>query len=351
MSLSFLLSPLADLSRLLPISPSRPPRFLLLPPAMSAAPATRKLRVLCLHGFFQSSPVFRMKTAGLRRALKTCADLDYLQAPHALSDADQFKGKTELGIPEDTHFAWWKFQQPANASGSAASSSAPQRYLGWEASLAHLRAHVAAHGSYDAYLGFSQGAAFLTLVAALANLQKQAPQKMREIAAKSGEAPQDLSFFLQTPAASASDATQDPLADAAAASSSSSSGSASGPLLVFVSGFIPRVAHLKQFFPRPLAPSSAASSAAAAAAAAVPVAAGSSSLATPDPFAFDPDVPLLSFPSLHIYGLGDADVSPLESDTLSRAFNAPNISTHPGGHLVPNSAEFCRVYKQFLGRE
>jgi len=53
-------------------------------------------------------------------------------------------------------------------------------------------------------------------------------------------------------------------------------------------------------------------------------------------------------PSLHILGRSDADVSPLESDTLRRAFLAAHLETHEGGHLVPNNADFCRRYKAFF---
>lgn len=77
------------------------------PAASSAAP----LRILCLHGFFQSAPIFRMKTAALRKVLKNVASLEYIQAPHALSDADQFRNKPADGVPPDCHFTWWRWNQ------------------------------------------------------------------------------------------------------------------------------------------------------------------------------------------------------------------------------------------------
>lgn len=166
------------------------------------------------------------------------------------------------GVTPDTYFAWWKFNQPAQ-----------QRYTGWSQSIAHLRAHIQAQGPFDAYMGFSQGAAFLALVAALASAQRADPAKVDQIAARFGEqVAVDYSWFLAPSAAAAASA------GAGSGADSSALPPLSPPLLILVSGFVPRVPHLKQFFPQPLAPSDGA----------VPPTVSHSA-----PFAFDADIPLI----------------------------------------------------------
>ena len=61
--------------------------------AATAAALPRKLRVLCLHGFYQSATIFRMKTAAMRKSLASVAEFEYLEAPLPISDADEFKMK------------------------------------------------------------------------------------------------------------------------------------------------------------------------------------------------------------------------------------------------------------------
>jgi pimeloyl-ACP methyl ester carboxylesterase len=303
-----------------------------------------------LHGFMQSSPIFRAKTAALRKSLDKICAFDYVQAPHVLTTADEFKHKAHIlsasgdgTVPENTYYAWWKM-----------TSAQPDRYTGWHASVEHLRAHVARHGAYDVYWGFSQGASFLALLAALASAQRSCPAKFAELARKHGAEAQgmDYSWFLAPPPFPAASAA---LGHASAADSASatafsvpspSSSPRSPPLLVFVSGFVPRVRHLRQFFPQPLA-------ADGASVAAAPL--DGAALLPQDNkgpcFEYEPDLPLIDCPSLHVLGRSDADVSPLESDALRRAFLNGCVEAHEGGHVVPNNAEFCRRYKKFFAEK
>lgn len=61
-------------------------------PVSSATPPVLQ-RVLVLHGFFQSAVSSRAKTAALRKVLKNVATIDYVQAPHEITNEDDFKGK------------------------------------------------------------------------------------------------------------------------------------------------------------------------------------------------------------------------------------------------------------------
>jgi hypothetical protein len=49
-----------------------------------APPPARKLRILALHGFLQNAEGFRKRTGSLRKALKSHAELFFLQAPHVV---------------------------------------------------------------------------------------------------------------------------------------------------------------------------------------------------------------------------------------------------------------------------
>ncbi|KIH52439.1 hypothetical protein ANCDUO_17460 [Ancylostoma duodenale] len=43
--------------------------------------ATRKLRILCLHGYRQNDVLFREKTGSLRKQFKKYADFEFVSAP------------------------------------------------------------------------------------------------------------------------------------------------------------------------------------------------------------------------------------------------------------------------------
>lgn len=236
-------------------------------------------------------------------------------------------------------FSWWQFGD-LNAS----------RYSGWSSSVSTLRSHIAAHGPYDGYLGFSQGAAFLALVTAIAHYQQR-----REAQTEGGRALKaspmektrldelaevDCRFILESPKAAAASSVDSSAAADAAFSASSSSLPSPLPRFIFISGFIPRVAHLKQFFPRPLAST--------AADALAPEVESKNAWPQVDDFAYDPDLPLIALPSLHVYGLSDGDVPPRECLALSRTFLNPQIEHHASGHIIPSNAEFGRKYKAFL---
>lgn len=220
--------------------------------------------------------------------------------------------------------------------------------------MTRLREHVVTNGPYDAYLGFSQGASFLALVAAVAHLQVASASTPSLAQSKSGQqrldylGGVDCRWFL--------------------------SGSSAPPKLIFASGFVPRIPSMKQLFPRPLAFDPAANETNAAFA--------DPTLEVADTFEYDDDIPLISketrtygarccdcdrcddafvltihralpslspaLPSLHVFGAADVDVPPRESLTLSRVFLGSVAASHPGGHMIPSNAEWGRRYKQFL---
>jgi hypothetical protein len=44
--------------------------------------ASKKLKILCIHGFAQNAEIFRKKTAVVRKGLSDVADFIYASGPH-----------------------------------------------------------------------------------------------------------------------------------------------------------------------------------------------------------------------------------------------------------------------------
>jgi len=339
---------------------------------MSAAPATvaasasavsRPLRILCIHGFMQSSSIFNRKTGALRKSVAKWASIDYVQAPHEINIHDVFNNKPE-SMAENTYFSWWRM----NAERT--------HYNGWERSVEVLRDHVVSNGPYDCLIGFSQGASFLALVAAIASLQWEA--KQRGINTSNGTSVNGV-HVAHAEALNQIDCTWLMRAGAPdesirrngsnSASSSSSFSLSHRPSLILISGFVPRVPHLRRFFSKPntdaytdlgkrIEDELKVANEAAAGVSDGGVAGRSGTFVRNAPalqgFAYDESIPPINFRSLHVIGLTDRDVPPRESLELLRTFPtsgpAAQLSSHDGGHLVMQNAEFCRIYRAFLNK-
>ncbi|KAL2135872.1 hypothetical protein VTI74DRAFT_6471 [Chaetomium olivicolor] len=98
------------------------------------------MRILCLHGMGTSAQIFKAQTNAFRSKLPPTITFDFVDAP---LPANAAPGITALF--NSRHFAWWNTQTP-DAFRSA---------------HAWLRAYLAAHGPYDAVMGFSQGCALI----------------------------------------------------------------------------------------------------------------------------------------------------------------------------------------------
>ncbi|KAG8464790.1 hypothetical protein KFE25_010158 [Diacronema lutheri] len=107
-----------------------------------------RLRVLCLHGYTQDAERFsRVLSLGLRPHVRDVAELVFVDAPHAARDPAGGR-------------AWW---HPELVSSGASKSWA---YGGWEETLDFLRDVDRARGPFEGLLGFSQGAAVASSLAA-----------------------------------------------------------------------------------------------------------------------------------------------------------------------------------------
>lgn len=150
---------------------------------------SRKLRILCLHGFRQNASSFKGRTASLAKKLKKIAEFVFIDAPHELP----FIYQTPMFIPHGScvpsssprspppplenckkKFAWFVAPNFDGGSGIdwkvADGPFGPLQYQhqtdGYDISLSHLKAAFTQEGPFDGILGFSQGAAMAALISA-----------------------------------------------------------------------------------------------------------------------------------------------------------------------------------------
>ena len=132
------------------------------------------MRILCLHGYRQTTSSFYGRTSALRKvilfriftgrsavemkcgqALRHVARLEYLQGFYTVESTDELANDDEFGSNDDhgksKRFCWWS--EPS--------------YIGWSSSVDRLIAHIQDEGPFDGVLGFSQGSALVCLTLAL----------------------------------------------------------------------------------------------------------------------------------------------------------------------------------------
>ena len=115
----------------------------------SPAASPAKLRILCLHGFLQNADSFRGKVGSLRKALKSRAELIFVDATHLAPSVDTSELRSAGGT--ESPRAWWTWQvgfqdSPYSPNSSGWSTAGMQdtepgmrpskahRYCGWEGS-------------------------------------------------------------------------------------------------------------------------------------------------------------------------------------------------------------------------
>ncbi|CAO3631764.1 unnamed protein product [Cunninghamella echinulata] len=128
-----------------------------------------KLKILCLHGMSQNGAIFRKKTAVIRKKLDKIADMVYITAPHlSLHPNHTSEALREAAADKDAPqelkpFGWWLPKedeiQPTDDS-----------FVGFKESIEVVKDILTKEGPFDGIFGFSQGAAFASmLTAALEN--------------------------------------------------------------------------------------------------------------------------------------------------------------------------------------
>lgn len=136
----------------------------------------RKLKILMLHGYTQSGPLFHAKTRALQKNLDKAFPaapkpghlpsypggvyLSYPTAPLKLSLRD-IPGYDVDGAATDNEdpeaYAWWRRKGDAE----------PYHYAGIEQGLQRVADVLVAEGPFDGAIGFSQGAALAGMLASL----------------------------------------------------------------------------------------------------------------------------------------------------------------------------------------
>lgn len=112
----------------------------------------QKLKVLCLHGYRQTSTTFYEKLGAFRKMVGKKCDMKFVNAPHLVPPNDDDNGAEQRG--------WW-FSQP---HGYFKSTDVSDCDKGFEESLQVIKTAIEEEGPFDGIMGFSQGAALVAII-------------------------------------------------------------------------------------------------------------------------------------------------------------------------------------------
>lgn len=147
--------------------------------------SSKKLRILCLHGFRQNASGFKGRTAALAKKLKSLAELVFVNAPHELPFIYQptKQHNSCMLTPLQSNpppsrcnkkYAWLvarhSFGKKAGGWEKTDTPFDPLQYQqqteGFDESLSYLKSVFSTQGPFDGILGFSQGAAMVAYICA-----------------------------------------------------------------------------------------------------------------------------------------------------------------------------------------
>lgn len=132
--------------------------------APTAMASRSPLKILMLHGYTQSGPIFHAKTRALAKHLQKSfplheVSLCYPTGPLRLNPADipGYTPSSETEPQEIEAYGWWR----------RSSTSEPPEYTGLDDGLSCVADVLRREGPFDGVIGFSQGAALAAMVASL----------------------------------------------------------------------------------------------------------------------------------------------------------------------------------------
>lgn len=131
---------------------------------MAIALQPKKLRVFCLHGYRQNKDVFREKSGAFRKLVKNSVEFHFVSAPHVIPEPEN------MDKPECLQGRGWWFSTP-NRTYRALDKT--DTCIGFEESLELVAEAFKTAGPFDGILGFSQGAAFASILCS-----QQAPDSL-----------------------------------------------------------------------------------------------------------------------------------------------------------------------------
>lgn len=116
----------------------------------SEEPKTRKMRLLCMHGWRTSGDILKMQCAALK--YHTQFEMVTINAPWAADGPpDPMIGQIYSNVP---YYQWYYRHDEGDSI----------RFEGVQESINFIIDHIERTGPYDGLLGFSQGAAITTMV-------------------------------------------------------------------------------------------------------------------------------------------------------------------------------------------
>ncbi|KAG5317621.1 OVCA2 Esterase, partial [Pseudoatta argentina] len=118
-----------------------------------------KLRILTLHGYMQSDVIFSAKLGSLRKGFKKEIDFTFIRAPHKVPS----QNKTGQEDTDENGYGWW-----FNTEDHVFKATVPSNLcVGFKDSVAVIEKVLSEQGPFDGILGFSQGAAFVSILCAM----------------------------------------------------------------------------------------------------------------------------------------------------------------------------------------
>ncbi|CAL1527312.1 unnamed protein product [Lymnaea stagnalis] len=131
--------------------------------------STRKLRILCIHGYRQNAHTFKDKTGAFRKLLKNHAEIVYITAPHKVPPGNlgsaAWTGQPVSDNPPDEKAeerGWW-FSREDDYFKSTEYSDVSK---GFQTSVDQIVEFLedSKDGNFDGILGFSQGACLVSML-------------------------------------------------------------------------------------------------------------------------------------------------------------------------------------------
>ena len=124
-------------------------------------PASPAMKILMLHGYTQSGPLFHAKTRALEKHLQKAfpgLTLSYPTGPMRLDPANvPGYDMSNANASDIEAYGWWRRSNTAE----------PPEYLGLDDGFSTIAKVIAAEGPFDGVIGFSQGACAAAMVASL----------------------------------------------------------------------------------------------------------------------------------------------------------------------------------------
>ncbi|KAK7109005.1 esterase OVCA2-like isoform X2 [Littorina saxatilis] len=158
---------------------------------MAESNLQNQLKILCIHGYRQNAQAFREKTGAFRKILKKKAELEFISAPNRVPPLETTGEDAELANEGDS-MGWWFSRQDDCYHAQELSDCCK----GYDQSLKLVQETIKEKGPFDGVLGFSQGAAMVSL---LLGVQEQQSEKWFDFAIlvagfKSRSSPHDVLY-------------------------------------------------------------------------------------------------------------------------------------------------------------